>query len=164
MRRTLPVLLFTLRAAGGLLLVAASAGAQPAPVTSGDPADVAAILAQSRAFSEAYVRGDIEALVGIYAEDGVAAPGGTDFIRGAEALRRFWALPEGRVVTHHRASPVELHVRGDLAYDWGYYEGAATQDGEARPPFRGKYLIVWQRDAGGTWRMAHDMWNALPSD
>lgn len=147
------------------LLFAPAALAQSAePVTSGDPADIEAILEQSRAFSEAYVRGDIDALVNVYAEDGIAAAGGRDFVRGREALRDFWALPEGRDVTHHAATPVELHVAADMAYDWGYYEGAVTQDGEARPPFRGKYLIVWQRDDDGVWRMAHDMWNSLPSE
>ena len=115
-------------------------------------------------FSAAYMRGDIDALVAVYAEDGVAAPGGRDFVRGHAALRDFWALPEGRDVTHHTATPVELHVKGDLAYDWGYYEGAVMQDGEARPPFRGKYLIVWQREPDGRWRIAHDMWNSLPSE
>ena len=151
--------------AGLLLLLPATKGiAQTEPLYMGDPAAIAAILDQSRAFSAAYMRGDVETLVGIYAEDGVAAPGGRDFIRGQEALLRFWTLPEGRVVTHHQATPVELRVEGDLAYDWGYYEGTATHNGEARPAFRGKYLIVWQRDADGVWRMAHDMWNSLPSD
>ena len=147
------------------LLLAPIALAQSAdPVTSGEVADIEAILVQSRAFSEAYVQGDIDALVNVYAEDGIAAAGGRDFVRGHEALRDFWALPEGRVVTRHAATPVELHVEGDLAYDWGYYEGAVTQDGEARPPFRGKYLIVWQREADGRWRIAHDMWNTLPPE
>ncbi len=146
------------------LLLSSITLAQPDPVTSGDADYVAAILDQSRALSAAYVRGDINALVAVYAEDGVAAPGGRDFVRGYDALRQLWALPKGRVVTHHAARPVELHVAGDVAYDWGYYEGAGTQDGEARPPFRGKYLIVWQRGDDGVWRIAHDMWNSLPSE
>ncbi len=108
--------------------------------------------------------GDIEALVAVYAEDGIAAPGGSEFIRGHDALLELWSLPEGRVVTHHQAIPEELRVEGDMAYDWGYYEGAVTQDGEARPPFRGKYLVVWQRDPDGIWRIAHDMWNTLPAE
>lgn len=130
------------------------------PVLEGDSADVAAILQQSRAFSEAYMAGDTPRLVRVYAEDGVAAPGGRDFVRGYEALEAFWALPPGRVITHHEAVPVELKVHGDLAYDWGYYRGTATQNGEARPPFEGKYLIVWQRDPDGVWRIAQDMWNS----
>ena len=146
------------------LLFSSAALAQPEPVTSGNAADIAAILSQSRAFTDAYMRGDIDALVVIYAEDGIAATGGRDFVRGHDALLDFWALPEGRTVAHHAATPVELHVEGNLAYDWGYYEGAVTEDGEARPPFRGKYLIVWQREDDGRWRIAHDMWNSLPSE
>lgn len=146
------------------LLLAPAALAQPEMVTTGNEGDVAAILEQSGAFSTAYMQGDIEALVAVYAEDGIAATGGRDFIRGHEALLRFWTLPEGRTVTHHAATPVEVHVEGDLAYDWGYYEGTVAQDGEARPPFRGKYLIVWQRDPDGVWRIAHDMWNSLRSE
>lgn len=143
------------------LLLAAPAAAQPAPALHGAPADVEAILAQSARLSQAYVDGDIEALVAVYAEDGVAGPGGRDFVRGHDALEALWALPEGRTITHHRSSPVEIHVVGDVAYDWGYYEGAAAEDGEPGTPFRGKYLIVWRRDSDGTWRMAHDMWSRV---
>ena len=147
-----------------LLVFAVDAGAQTEPVYEGPSEDITAILAQSRALSEAYMAGDIEALVAVYAEDGIAAPGGSEFIRGHDALFELWSLPEGRVVTHHQATPVELIVQGDMAYDWGYYEGAVMQDGEARPPFRGKYLVVWQRDVDGVWRIAHDMWNSLRSE
>lgn len=144
-----------------LLASAPAAAAQSAPLSVGPEADVEAILAQSRALSAAYVRGDIDALVAVYAEDGIAAPSGRDFVRGPGALHELWALPPGRVITRHTATPEELRVEGDLAYDWGYYEGAAEQDGEPRGPFGGKYLIVWQRDADGVWRIAHDMWNSL---
>lgn len=108
--------------------------------------------------------GDIEALVAVYAEDGIAAPGGRDFVRGYDALYDLWELPEGRVVTYHHATPEELKVHGDFAYDWGYYGGTVVQDGGEPVSFRGKYLVVWQRDADGVWRIAHDMWNSLPAE
>ena len=154
----------TLLALSMLLVVTFTASAQSTSVYEGPSEDITAILVQSRALSEAYIAGDIEALVAVYAEDGIAAPGGSEFIRGHDALFELWSLPEGRVVTHHQAIPEELRVEGDMAYDWGYYEGAVTQDGEARPPFRGKYLVVWQRDPDGVWRIAHDMWNSLPAE
>ena len=147
-----------------LLVSVQSVAAQSESNYVGGSDHITAILAQSRALSAAYMAGDIEALVAVYAEDGIAAPGGSEFIRGHDALFELWSLPEGRVVTHHQAIPEELRVEGDMAYDWGYYEGAVTQDGEARPPFRGKYLVVWQRDPDGVWRIAHDMWNSLPSE
>jgi len=146
------------------ILPAVQGIAQPTATHEGPEEDITAILAQSRALSEAYMAGDIEALVAVYAEDGIAAPGESEFVRGHDALFELWSLPEGRVVTHHQAIPEELRVEGDMAYDWGYYEGAVTQDGEPRPPFRGKYLVVWQRDPDGVWRIAHDMWNSLPSE
>ena len=152
------------RAIAFFLVLSTCCSAQPSPAYEGDLEDITAILAQSRALSEAYMTGDIEALVAVYAEDGIAAPDGSEFIRGHDALFELWSLPEGRVVTHHQATPVELKVHGDFAYDWGYYEGAVTQDGEARPPFRGKYLVVWQRDPDGVWRIVHDMWNSLPAE
>ena len=124
-------------------------------------AETAAIAAQSARFSRAYVDEDIETLVSIYAEDGVAGPSGRDFIRGREALRRYWAVPEGTDVVSHRAVPEEIVVDGRFAYDWGHYSGAMRRDGETRS-FRGKYLIVWRKDEDGMWRMVQDMWSGIP--
>lgn len=145
-----------------LLLAGACTDAPPTPP---DTADVRAdIEAQARRFSQAYMDGDLDTLVSIYTEDGVAAPGGRDFIVGHDALRRFWQLPDGRIVSHHQTTSKELIVSGDYAYDWGYYEGAAgPADGEQQS-FRGKYVIVWRRDADGVWRMLQDMWNTLPAE
>lgn len=147
-----------LRTAAAILLVlpvsAISAQAQ-------ESADRAAILQQSLALSDAYVRGDIEALVAIYTSDGVAVPGAADFVRGRESLLDLWQLGPGRTVLRHSATPTELVIDGDHAYDWGYYEGQAAQNGEPRPPFRGAYVIVWRRGDDGVWRIAVDMWNRL---
>ncbi|HMB89302.1 MAG TPA: DUF4440 domain-containing protein [Rhodothermales bacterium] len=148
-----------------LLLLALGCEPSPAPPVTEKPdtqAAVDSIKAQALRFSQAYMDGDIETLVSIYAEDGVAAPGGRDFIRGRDALRQLWQLPEGREVTHHQSTPEEIIVEGKYAYDWGYYEGAAGPvDGEQRP-FNGKYVIVWRQDDDGVWRMLQDMWNRMP--
>lgn len=153
------------RIAAVLLLAAPLLAAACAPAAAPRPAeaDRAAIAAQSRRLSEAYVRGDLEALVDVYTADGVAAPTRSDFVRGRAALLRLWALPEGRTILHHRSVPTELVVDGDHAYDWGYYEGQAAQDGEPLAPFRGTYVIVWTRGDDGTWRIAVDMWSSLPA-
>lgn len=146
-----------------LFALSTSVQAQPR-IIAGSDADVAAILDQSRAFSAAYVRGDIPALVAVYAQDGIAAPGGRDFIRGHEALLDFWQIAEGVTILQHQAVPEELRIDGDLAYDWGYYGGQSQRGDAEASSFRGKYLIVWQRDPDGVWRIAHDMWNSLPLD
>lgn len=143
------------------MLVPDGAAAQVTTSNDGRASDVEAIKKQSRRLSDAYVRGDIEELVSVYTSDGVAAPAGRDFIRGREALLSLWALPAGRTVLSHSATPVELTVDGDHAYDWGYYEGRVAQDGEPLDPFRGTYVIVWKRGEDGVWRIAVDMWAGL---
>lgn len=148
-----------------LLLIVLGCEPSPVPPTTEQPDPqlaIDAITAQAQRFSQAYMDGDIETLVSIYTEGGIAAPGGRDFIRGRDALRQFWQLPDGRKVTHHRSTSEEIIIEGKYAYDWGYYEGAAGPvDGEARP-FNGKYVIVWRQDDDGVWRMVQDMWNSMP--
>lgn len=143
-----------------IMVIASAPGAAARQV---DP-DRAAILAQSGRLSDAYVRGDIADLVAVYARNGIAAPGGRDFVRGWPALDSLWALPPGRTILRHKSTPLELRIDGDHAYDWGYYEGQAAQDGVPLAPFRGKYVIVWHRGTDGTWRILMDMWNSLPTD
>lgn len=137
-----------------LLAVSTTAAAQSASDAE------AAIRLQSERFSQAYVAEDFDTLIGIYAADGAAAPSGRDFIRGREALRAYWTVPEGVDVTAHRAVPERIVVDGRHAYDWGRYEGASGPAGAPRP-FDGKYVIVWVLDDDGVWRIAQDMWNSL---
>lgn len=145
----------------GLLVTAGCSSNTPRSVNSASADDIEAITAQSRRLSEAYMRGDSESLVSLYTPDGVAIPGGRDFVRGTEALHALWSVPEGRAILRHRSVPTEIEVDGDHAYDWGYYEGQAAQDGEPLDPFKGAYVIVWERGDDGVWRIAVDMWNSL---
>lgn len=131
--------------------------------TGEEDSGVAAIAAQSARFSQAYVDGDLETLVSIYASDGVAGPPGRTFVRGRDALRDLWRTREDVDVIRHRAVPEAIRVEGRIAYDWGYYSGATRVGSETRP-FGGKYLIVWERGTDGVWRMAHDVWNSVPDD
>jgi uncharacterized protein (TIGR02246 family) len=125
------------------------------------PEEAAAIQALSRRFSEAYVRGDAETMAGLYTPDAVIFPGSSEMIRGAEGIRRYWTLPAGQRVTRHVATPTEILIDGDHAYDYGVYEVAGERGGEAWGPTRGKYVIVWRRTAQG-WRMHLDIWNSRP--
>ncbi|HEU0015382.1 MAG TPA: DUF4440 domain-containing protein [Longimicrobium sp.] len=124
-------------------------------------ADVAQIEELGRQFSAAYMRGDIEAMVQTYTADAVIFPGNSEAIRGHDAIRRYWTLPPGQRITHHRATPTEIRVDGGHAYDHGVYEIAGERGGTAWGPSHGKYVIVWRREPAG-WRMHLDMWNSRP--
>lgn len=63
--------------------------------------------------------------------------------------------------TRHAATPTEIRVEGDHAYDYGVYEVAGERNGQAWGPTLGKYVIVWRRGPEG-WRIHLDMWNSRP--
>src|SRR5262245_52159927 len=71
-------------------------------------------------FSAAYVQGDIAKLISFYSDDAVIFPVNNDLIRGREAIKKYWTLPPGRTVTHHKITAVEIKVIGEFAYDYGY--------------------------------------------
>lgn len=108
--------------------------------------------------------GDINGVVSLYTEDGIAGAYNSDFVRGTDALLDLWQLPESRTILHHASMPEEIVVDGDHAWDWGYYEGEAAQDGESLGTFGGKYVIVWEREDDGVWRMAMDVWSGVTAD
>lgn len=126
-----------------------------------DQGEVAQIQELSRRFSAAYVAGDIDTMVGLYTPDGVIFPGNSEALQGPDAIRRYWTIPAGQRITRHVATPTEIRIDGDHAYDHGVYEIAGVRDGTAWGPTLGKYVIVWRRTPQG-WRMHLDMWNSRP--
>jgi uncharacterized protein (TIGR02246 family) len=126
-----------------------------------DQGEVARIQELSRRFSAAYVAGDIETMVGLYTPDAVIFPGNSEALQGPDAIRRYWTIPAGQRITRHQATPTEIRIDGDHAYDYGVYEIAGERDGTAWGPTPGKYVIVWRRTPQG-WRMHLDMWNSRP--
>ena len=133
------------------------------PVLAADDSeDLAAIEAQSAAFSHAYVLGEVDTLMAIYTPDASIVPTNRAILKGAEKIRHYWTPRDGAKwhPVKHEITSEELTIHGDVATDIGYFEGAsANNDGEERA-FRGAYLITWRKIAG-VWRIQHDMWNTL---
>ena len=133
----------------------------PLAEAQGAQSDSAAILDAGRQFSAAYMRGDAAALTALYTADAVIFPERSDAITGQEAIRRYWTPRKGGSVTRHQLTPTRVVIDGRHAYDYGIYEVAGERDGKAWGPYRGKYLVVWRREAAG-WRIQLDMWNSGP--
>lgn len=147
-----------LLAAGGC----ASVPGRVAPSSAGESQDIARITERSRAFSAAYVRGDTAAMVAMYTPDAVIFPNNSEMLAGPEALLRYWTIPDGDRIVRHVATPTQIRVDGDHAYDYGVYEAEVIRQGQPRPTTRGKYVIVWQRGADREWRIKLDIWNSRP--
>ena len=121
----------------------------PAPAID-EAAITASIAGQSQRFSQAYMDGDVETMVGLYTDDAVLFPGRSDVIRGTEAIRNYWTLPADRRITLHKMTPVEVEVSDSMASDYGYYEISGINGETAWGPTRGTY------EAGRRWHLADE--------
>jgi len=116
------------------------------------------ILTRARAFSQAYMDKDTDALMDFYTQDAKLLPAGRDIIEDRESIRRYWTFSPERANKYHKLTPIEIKIDGDFAHDHGYYEGINLNAQGEEIPFNGKYLVVWNRD-NGVWRMQLDMWH-----
>jgi uncharacterized protein (TIGR02246 family) len=120
-----------------------------------------AIEAANGQFSAAAAKGDGAALAALYSPDGQVMPAGSDPIRGAEAIQKFWqgALDSG--VAAIGLKTIEVFGHGPTATEVGEYE---LRDKAGKVLDHGKYIVVWQH-ADGKWKLLRDMFstNVPPS-
>jgi uncharacterized protein (TIGR02246 family) len=143
MRITGPICAFTLLACTCLT-----------PAAYGDDAR-GAIEAANGQFSAAAAKGDGAALAALYSVDGQVMPAGSDTIRGAEAIQKFWqgALDSG--IAAIGLKTIEVFGHGPIATEVGEYE---LRDKAGKMLDHGKYIVVWQR-ADGKWKLLRDMFS-----
>jgi uncharacterized protein (TIGR02246 family) len=142
-----------------VLLVLAAGGCAP-------PVDVEAERAAIRAAEDRYLEAaqakDLEGVLSFYADDCSLFPPSAPIITGKEAIRAAWAewLADPAFAMRVLPTKVEVSRAGDLAYLIGTYEFTVT-DAEGNPVTdRGKYVDVWKKQPGGTWRHVVDIWNS----
>lgn len=111
-------------------------------------------------FSNYYTSGKYKDLANMYCIDAIILPPGAAIIKGREAIRQRWILPEGVSVPYHKISPSEISVKENWAYDIGYYEGTSIKKNGDKVNFKGKYLIVWKKE-DGDWKIYADAWNGI---
>ncbi len=128
---------------------------------TGIDSDLETIKKNSTAFSKAYMDSDIESLVDLYTYDGKIFPNNRLILAGTSELLKYWTLPEGVKTLYHKVTPEEIHIDGDTAYDYGYYEGKTLSKDKKESSWKGKYLIVWKK-IENDWMIYLDIWNGVP--
>ncbi|MCE7992784.1 MAG: nuclear transport factor 2 family protein [Roseivirga sp.] len=118
------------------------------------------IIQAAKAFSQAYIDGDLAKQMSYYTDDAVIIPGNRPMIQGIDEVTRYWDIPASIKVLEHRINSTQLEVDGNLASDFGIYEGVSVNNNDTTA-FRGQYVITWRKGKDGQWRMAVDMWSAL---
>ena len=139
----------------------ASMGASDAAPAALSAADEAAIRAADEAWGKAATAGDGNAIAALYTDDAVLYPPMEGMVKG-EAAKKYWVDFTTNFSSTAQLTTESVEGRGDLAYATGTYRMTITPKkagAKAMPPEEGKYIEVMKKQADGSWRIAHDIWN-----
>ena len=128
---------------------------------TGSETDLEAIDRVRAAHVAALNAGDAEAWAGQFTDDGVQMPPNAP-ANIARTMIGSWSrafLDQFRV--EFALEVDEVRVFGEWAFERGGYTiSLDPKAGGPRMQDIGKYITVYQRKAGDTWRMARDIWNS----
>ena len=122
-------------------------------------ADVAAIHAVMDRWAEGLTNQDTDAMLSLFTTGTVFMPPDQPAITGKEAVRGWFdALFAGGTVEYSIQAD-EVKVAGDWAGGRGTYTfSSASEEGEPVTN-SGKWIILYERGADGSWRSASLVWN-----
>ena len=156
----------TLRCVAASILMFASSlpvVAESTPKASASAATRAAIEEANRRFSAAFEQGNFAGLAGMYTADAVVLPPDSEMVQGSAAIEALWKAVHVAGVLSAELSTVDLGEAGETAYEVGRALLTIQPEGKERMTVPVKYLVVWQRQADGAWKLHRDIWNAMPS-
>lgn len=146
---------------GALAAVLLAAGCAPAPPAVDTAALAQQLVQLDDAWSVAAASRNADSVASFYAEDAVAYPPNMPVAVGRAAARDVWAgafvEPTYNLSWVTTASGVA--PSGDLGYTAGTFQDSYTGPDGTTVSATGKYLCVWKKQADGSWKAVHDMWN-----
>ena len=123
----------------------------------------AAIDEAALAWESAFNAGDGKGVAELYTEDAALFPPDAERVDGKAAIAGFWQGAIDAGLADADLETLEVVEAGDLAYEVGTVTlSAPTTEGE-RAPVSGKYIVVWQQEGDGAWRLHRDIWNMNPA-
>jgi uncharacterized protein (TIGR02246 family) len=153
----------TLNAVLVVTVVLAGCAAPPPPPPAEPPdtraADEAAIRAAVKDWQAAAQAKDAEKFASFYAEQATVLMEDAPDVSGTPAAIREalgGMMQDPNFALTFEPSGVTVARSGDLAYERGSY--AITMTGPDKKPAveRGSYVVVWQKDAAGVWKVVVD--------
>jgi uncharacterized protein (TIGR02246 family) len=121
-------------------------------------ADEAAIHAAVKEWSASAQAKDPDKFSSFYAEDGVVMLEDAPDISGKAAIREAIGgmMQDPNFSLSFEADRVVVARSGDLAYETGTYTMTLSDAKKKASTEQGNYLVVWQKQADGTWKVARD--------
>ena len=139
-------------------LLAGLACAQPA-ATPDYGADAAAIVDATAQWAAAFQAGDVARGAAFLTAGGTLVPPNAPPVTGTAAIEE-WTRSMLAMMTVNNATSItdSVLVAGDWAVSRGRWILTITA-GDATVTDTSRYVVIWERQADGAWKAAHDLWN-----
>jgi uncharacterized protein (TIGR02246 family) len=119
-----------------------------------------AITAVSDARAEAFRQGNASGIALHFTEDAVLMAPDQPALRGREAVEAYYQAIFDTYLPDLSSSYEEVEVSGDLAFGRGFAEVVLVpKQGGDTLRSTAKYLNILKKQADGTWKTTHDIWN-----
>jgi uncharacterized protein (TIGR02246 family) len=110
-------------------------------------------------FSDAFNRGDAPALAAMYDTGGVVLAPNAPPMHGRQNIEAFWAGARQQGFRTLSLAVDSVEPIGNHAIELGRYSLVIQPPGQAEMTDRGKYMVLWKRQADGSWKLYRDMFN-----
>jgi len=128
---------------------------------TGNEVDLTAIDSVRDAHVAALNTGDARAWAALFTDDGVQMPPNMPANIGRAAIEPWSTGFMDMFGVEFALSVDEVRVLGDWAFERGTYTiGLNPKSGGPSMQDTGKYITIYQRKSGDSWRMARDIWNS----
>ena len=129
-------------------------------VISSEQEDIAAITAVSKARADAFNQGNAAAIAVHFTEDALLMAPDKPTLKGKAAVQTYYQHIFDDYETGLKSYYEEVKVSGQLAYGRGFAEVVLTpKRGGPAMTSTSKYINIMKREADGTWKTTHDIWN-----
>jgi ketosteroid isomerase-like protein len=114
------------------------------------------LLDLERRFAAAVAAGGGKAFASWFADDAVSLSNGRPAVlgRGALAAQANWD-PKAYQLTW-TPTGAQMGPSNDMGFTWGHYEGRSKDIHGEPVTVTGRYITVWKKLAGGSWKVALD--------
>ena len=147
-----------------LLVAAAPVVARPAAAQTGTADPLRGLIEkEAKAFSDAFAKGDFKTLAAMYAEDAIVLPPDSEMVKGRAAIEAFWKGVHGSGVKSAVLTVVDVKSSGELAAELGTAVLTVQPPNQPEAKLNVKYVVTWQKQKDGAWKLYRDIWNAVPA-
>ncbi len=123
--------------------------------------DIASITAISKARADAFNQANAAAIAAHFAEDVLLMAPDKPILKGKAAVQTYYQHIFDEYETGLKSYYEEVKVSGELAYGRGFAEVTLTpKRGGQTLTSTAKYINIMKREADGTWKTTHDIWNS----